>query len=186
MWPVESACGPCGEDFANLFTGGKSRAPTGGINSPRHFPSVLSSEAQSREDHLELSAAPSPGLCWSRVPVPAVGAVSSLHCPRARHPLSTGPAPAPTPVSRLHVPGSDLAMGETKGAWVPLLVSNGSWAVSVVPAPGATPPWVWETQVSPRPHDDPLASRNGFLLSQISSQPQCPLFDFKVTLLLTD
>ena len=86
MWPVELACGPCGEDFANLFTGGKSSAPTGGINSPRHFPSILSSEAQSCEGHLELSAALSPGLCSSWVPVPAVGAVSFLHCPWARHP----------------------------------------------------------------------------------------------------
>lgn len=77
-------------------------------------------------------------------------------------------------------------MGEIKGAWVPLLVSDGSWAFSVVPVPGATPPWVWETQVSPRPHGDPLASGNGFLLSQISSWSQCPLFDFKVTLLLMD
>ena len=129
MWRVESACGPCGEDFANLFTGGKSRALTGGINSPRHFPSILSSEAQRREGHLELSAAPSPGLCWSRVPVPAVGAALLSTAPGPATPLY-GPSPVLSPVSRLHVPGSDLAMEETKGAWVPLLVSAGSWAFS--------------------------------------------------------
>ena len=50
--------------------------------------------------------------------------------PQGLPPLSMGLAPVPSPVSRLHVPGSDLAMEETKGAWVPLLVSAGSWAFS--------------------------------------------------------
>ena len=125
MWRVESACGPCGEDFANLFTGGKSRALTGGINSPRHFPSILSSEAQRREGHLELSAAPSPGLCWSRVPVPAVGAAL----------LSTAPGPA-TP---LYGPGPCSISG-LQAACPRLRFSHGGDKRRL----GASPGFCWE------------------------------------------